>query len=259
MQRGVRAAGDREVVVVAVAAQEPHHLAHRRVDELVGDDEPEVADVEVDGRLGRRGVDDHVRQGDRDRLAGLDLAVGADGDVGGDLDGSALVVEEPEAVARTGRLQRSRFADQLDPAAGQPGREGIHRGGSGGTEGDQVDPLVRGLPQADDVLLGRPLGGEVAHARVGGLLGQSPQAGVEVAFRGQVGHREIDVAQVGDRSFGHHGLLGAVRAGEASGVPRRGASPSAAALPPATAARWSGVRAAASSRSTGSVTPMSNG
>ena len=99
-------------------------------------------------------------EADRDRLALLDPAVLADGDVGADLDGAALVVEEPEAVAAAGVCSVPGSLTSCTPSAASLRGEGVDVGRGGGAEGDQVDPLVGGLPQPDDVLLGRALGGE---------------------------------------------------------------------------------------------------
>ena len=127
VQRGVRAAGDGHAVVPCVDPHEPHHLAHARVHQGVGQGEGQVLLVEGAGALGVGGVDDDVREADRDRLALLDLAVLPDGDVGADLDGAALVVEEPEAVAAAGGLQRVRLADELDAVGGRAARRGCRR------------------------------------------------------------------------------------------------------------------------------------
>ena len=108
----------------------------------------------------------------------------ADRDVGADLDGAALVVEEPEPVAAAGGLQGAGLADQLHAVGGQPGGQGVDVGGGGGAEGDQVDPLVGGLAQPDDVLLGRALGGQEGEAGVAVLGRQAPGAGVEVQLLG---------------------------------------------------------------------------
>ena len=57
-----------------------------------------------------------MRDADRDGLALLDGAVLAGLDVGGDLDGAAVEVEEAEAVAAAGGLQRAGLADDLHAA-----------------------------------------------------------------------------------------------------------------------------------------------
>jgi hypothetical protein len=144
-----------------------------------------------------------VGQADRDRLALLDRPVLPDGDVGGDLDGAALVVEEPEAVAAAGGLQCAGFADQLDPVGGEPAGEGLDVGGGGSAERDEVDPLLGGLAQPYDVLLGAALCGEERQAGVAVLGGQAPGVGVELQLPGVVGHGQVDVAQVGDQAFWH--------------------------------------------------------
>jgi hypothetical protein len=155
-----------------------------------------------------------VRQPHRDGLAFLDRPVVADGDAGADLDGPALVVEEPESVAATGGLQGAGFADQPDAVGGEPGREGVDIGGGRGTERDQVDPLVRGLAQPDHVLLGGALGGQKGQAGVGVLGFETPRVGVEVELAGVVGHRQVDVTQMGDQALGHVGpRVGVRRAG----------------------------------------------
>ena len=127
----------------------------------------------------------------------------ADGDVGADLDGAALVVEEPEAVAAAGGLQRAGLGDEPDAVGGQAAGQRVDVGGVRGTERDQVDPLVGRLAQPDDVLLRAALGGQEGQARVAVLGGQAPGVGVEVELLGVVGHGEVDVPQVGDQALGH--------------------------------------------------------
>ena len=103
---------------------------------------------------------------DRDGLAFFDLAVVPDGDVGTDLDRPAFVIEEPESVAAARGLDGAGLADQLHPGGGQPPGQGVHVRGAGRAEGDQVDPLVVGLPEPDHILLGGTLGGQERQAGV---------------------------------------------------------------------------------------------
>ena len=108
--------------------QEPHHLAHVR--DASGCRRARSARwrcVEGHGGLGVRRVDDDVGELDRDRLAFLDLAVLADGDVGGHLDGAAVDVEEPEAVAAAGRLELVGLGDELDAGACRAARPARRR------------------------------------------------------------------------------------------------------------------------------------
>ena len=108
-----------------------------------------------------------MRDADRDRLALFDLAVLPRLDVAGDLDGAAVEVEEPEAVAAAGGLQLAGLADQLHALGAELRGERVDRGGALGAERDQVEALLVGLAQADDVLLRRALGGEVREVAVG--------------------------------------------------------------------------------------------
>ena len=80
--------------------------------------------------------------------------MGADGDVGADLDASAFVVEEPETVSAAWGVQGGRVAEQLHAVSGQLRGQFVDVAGVSRAERDQVDPLLVGLPQADDVLLG---------------------------------------------------------------------------------------------------------
>jgi hypothetical protein len=75
-------------------------------------------------------------------------------DVGGDLDGPPVEVEEPEAVAAAGGLHLAGLVDQLDLGGAQPFGEGVDVGRVGRAVGDQVEAFVLRLAQADDVLLG---------------------------------------------------------------------------------------------------------
>ncbi len=67
-------------------------------------------------------------------------------------------------------------------------------------EADQVRALVGVAAQPHDVLLGRALGGQVGDAVLTMDLGESPEAGEEVALLVEVRYREVDVAQVADQS-----------------------------------------------------------
>ncbi len=154
MQGRVRAAGDGEAVVPVVAPHEPHHVAHPRVHQGVRQRERQVLLVEGLGALRVPRIHHHVGESDRDRFLLLDGAVAADGDVGADLDASAFVVEEPEAVAAAGGVQGGGVAEQLHAVGGQLRGQFVDVAGVGGAERDQVDPLLVGLPQPDDVLLG---------------------------------------------------------------------------------------------------------
>ena len=91
--------------------------------------------------------------------------------------------------------------------------EGVDVRGVRGAEGDQVDPLVVRLPEPDDVLLRRPLGGEEGQAGVVVLGLQAPGARVEVELGPVVRHRQVDVPEVGDQALGHGVVLGLMRAG----------------------------------------------
>ena len=66
--------------------------------------------IEGTGLVRARAVDHHMGQPDRNRLPGLDRAVPADLDIGADLDGAALVIEEPEPVTPTRGQNQARFA-----------------------------------------------------------------------------------------------------------------------------------------------------
>ncbi len=126
VDRGVRAAAMRQAVVPVVAPHEVHHLAHVLAPERVRELEAEHVGVEVAGRVGVVAVHHRVRDADRDRLALLDRAVLPGLDVGGDLDGAAVDVEEPEAVAAAGGLQLAGLADQLDPGRAEVLGQRVH-------------------------------------------------------------------------------------------------------------------------------------
>ncbi len=143
----------------------------------------------------------------RNRLAGLDPAVPADGDVRADLDDAALVVEEAEAVPAAGGGQRGRLAGQPDTPACEAARELIDVSGRGGPEGDEVDALAGRRAHPDHVLLGGAFGGEEGEPGLAVPGRQSPRAREEVQLPGVIGHRQVDVAQVGDEPLGHRGIL----------------------------------------------------
>ena len=121
-------------------------------------------------------------------------------DVGGDLDGAAVDVEEAEAVAAAGGVDLARLGDQLHSAREELLGERVHVGGVRGAVGDEVEALLLGLAEPDDVLLGGALGGQEGDAGVLGDLGQAPDAGVEVELLVVVGHGQVDVPQVGEQT-----------------------------------------------------------
>ncbi|CAM5658847.1 hypothetical protein SALBM135S_03683 [Streptomyces alboniger] len=71
---------------------------------------PEVALVPLASAVEVGGVEDDVGEFDGDRLLLLDPAVLPDRDVGGDLDGASVDVEEAEAVAAAGGVDACRAA-----------------------------------------------------------------------------------------------------------------------------------------------------
>ena len=104
-QGGVRALGDVHGVVLVA---DPHEVR-------------DVTDV--------RRVEDDVRELDRDGLLLLDPAVLPDLDVGRDLDGAAVDVEEAEAVAAAGSVHLARLGDQLNATGEELLGERVHVGG----------------------------------------------------------------------------------------------------------------------------------
>jgi len=153
VQGRVRSGGDRDAVVPGIDPHEPHHLSHRRMHERVRQREAEVALVEGAGARRVCGVDDDVRQADRDGLAFLDLPVLPDGHAGTDLDSTALIVEEAEAVPAAGCGQCAGLADQPYACGREAAGEGVDVGRGPGAEGDEIDPLPGRLAQPDDILL----------------------------------------------------------------------------------------------------------
>lgn len=73
----------------------------------------------------------HSGMRERRRLAGLDPAVPAHGDIGGDLHHAALVVEETDRVAAPGCVQRLRFVDQPHALRDQLCGQGVDIAGAG--------------------------------------------------------------------------------------------------------------------------------
>ena len=94
-----------------------------------------------------------MRQPDGDVFPFLDPAVGAHLDVRRDFDRPSVEVEEPEAVAPAGRLERVRLGDERDALACQPLGQLVNRLAVGGAVRHQVKALVAGPAHADDVLL----------------------------------------------------------------------------------------------------------
>ncbi len=168
-------------------------------------------------RIGR--VEHHVRERHRDRLERLDLARLSLLDVARHLERPPVPVEAPEPVAAAVRRQLARLGDQLHSRGAELGGEPIDRCLVGRADTDQVDPFVVALTEPDDERLGRSLGGEVGEVAVLGDLGESPQVEVEVALGPEVGHGQVDVAEVGDESFGH-GILVRVVVGSVLAVDR---------------------------------------
>ncbi len=119
-------------------------------------------------------VDDEVREPDRDRFAFLNGAEVARRDVGGDLDDASVAVEEAESVTAAGSVDLARFVDDLHLLARQVDSEGVHVLHGGGAERYEVETLVVGSAQPQDVLLGRTLGGQKVDTGVGLGVRQSP-------------------------------------------------------------------------------------
>ncbi|SED65056.1 hypothetical protein SAMN05428954_0689 [Streptomyces sp. 2112.3] len=157
-------------VVLVADPHEVHDLAHVRRAEGVREPEAQVLLVPGAGAVDVVRVQHHVGELDRNGLAFLDLAVPARLEVGGDLDGAAVDVEEAEAVAAAGGVDRPGVGDQLHAAGEEPLGEGVDVGGVGGAVGDEVEALVVGLAQSGHVLLGGAFGGEEGDAGVLGDL-----------------------------------------------------------------------------------------
>jgi len=68
--------------------------------------------------------------------------------------GAAVVVEEAEAVAASGRLELVGLGDELDAGGAETFGHRVDVGGVGGAEGDQVEALVLVLAEPDLILLG---------------------------------------------------------------------------------------------------------
>src|SRR6266542_6036123 len=143
----------------------------------------------------------------RDRLALLDLAVPAYGDIRRHLHGAPVVVEEPETVATARGLKLVRLGDQPDTRRSEPQRECSNVLAILRTERDQVEPLLLSTPQPYGVLLGRTLGRQEREAVIGRLRLEPPHRGVELELLVIVRYGEVDVPKVSDQPIGHQKLL----------------------------------------------------
>ena len=193
-----------------VASHEVHHFAQVLAPEAVAQLEPELLCVEVAGGVRVAAVHDRVRDAHRDGFTLLDRPVLPHLDVGRDLDGPSVDVEEAETVAAASCLEGTRFTHELDAVGAEPLRQGINRCGALGTERNEVKTLLRGSAQADDVLLGRSLGGQVGEVVVAADLAQAPGLGVEPVLLVVVRDGEVDMPQMGDAELVEvvvHGLF----------------------------------------------------
>ena len=172
----VRAAGDRQAVVLGVAAQEIHHLAHVRREQGVGELEVEVTVVPGDERLGLRRVDHHVGELDRDRLALRDLPVRP----------AARRRRRPRWCGPRGRRTGSRSrrrgsaACRASLTSVTPSRPSFSARASTSAAVSAPNAMrstrfSASAAQPHLVLLGRALGGEERDAGVGGLGRELPR------------------------------------------------------------------------------------
>jgi hypothetical protein len=99
-------------------------------------------------------------------------------------------IDSPSSIARCSRTATCALISTVRPSLSKNRKP-------------YLDPLVGGLAQAHDVLLGGALRGQEGQAGVAVLGGQAPGAGVEVELPGVIGHGEVDVPQVGDQALGH--------------------------------------------------------
>jgi hypothetical protein len=169
MVQAWRARQEGQAMVPAVAAHEAHEVA-----EPVGDLEAQRLLVPGHGGLVIGRVHDDVADLHWDRLAACKGARGALLHLGRDLQGVAVGIEEPEAVAAAKRGERLRLADDLTALGLDLFEERVDVGARLRSPADEVDPLLVALPQADDIFLRRAGGGEIDQPVLVGDLRQPP-------------------------------------------------------------------------------------
>ncbi len=144
-----------------------------------------------------------VRERGGDGLAAVQLAGGALDHVGRHLDGASVQIEEAKAVAATRPQEGRRLADQLDARGAQPLGHGVDAGLVGSRKGDDVEPPLGRLAQANHEGFGRALRAKIGEVRTAVGLLQAPGAAHELAFGLELGDRQPHVAQGGDAAGSH--------------------------------------------------------